>query len=87
MKCMLVAFLFLSNLLHAQTKIVVQILPTDTEAEIIRKAANVLPSAIQLCWQQLELTAFLHFGINTFTNMECGDGKQDISKFNLTQLV
>ena len=41
--------------------------PGDTEAGIIRKAAGITPSPRQLRWQQLELTAFFHFGINTFT--------------------
>jgi len=54
----------------------------DKEADIIRKAATVVPSTRQLHWQQLELTAFFHFGINSFTNREWGDGKEDISKFN-----
>lgn len=72
--------------LQAQTKSVVQISPADNAATIIRKAANVVPSARQLRWQQLELTAFLHFGINTFTNKEWGDGKEDISQFNPADL-
>ena len=66
--------------LQAQTKSVMQIAPADNAATIIRKAANVVPSPRQLRWQQLELTAFLHFGINTFTNKEWGDGKEDISQ-------
>jgi len=64
----------------------VEILPTDSEGEIIRKAANVTPSAKQMAWQQMELTAFLHFGINTFTNKEWGDGKEDPQLFNPAQL-
>lgn len=60
----------------------VTILPTDKEADIISKAANVVPSSRQLRWQQLELTAFFHFGMNTFTNQEWGDGKEDPALFN-----
>lgn len=54
----------------------------DTESSIICKAANVTPSSRQLRWQQLELTAFFHFGINTFTNREWGTGKEDPKIFN-----
>jgi alpha-L-fucosidase len=64
----------------------VTILPTDREPDIIRKAAHVVPSPRQLRWQELELTAFFHFGINTFTNREWGDGKEDLSLFNPTKL-
>lgn len=60
--------------------------PGDSEAEIIRKAANVTPSERQLRWQQLELTAFFHFGINTFTDKEWGDGKEDPAIFLPTAL-
>lgn len=60
--------------------------PADTDREIIRKAATVVPSARQLRWQQWELTAFFHFGINTFTGREWGDGKEDPELFNPAQL-
>lgn len=35
------------------------------------------PSASQLLWQRDELAMFLHFGINTFTDREWGDGRED----------
>jgi len=35
------------------------------------------PSSSLLTWQRDELAMFLHFGVNTFTNREWGDGKED----------
>jgi alpha-L-fucosidase len=39
------------------------------------------PSPSQLAWQRDELALFLHFGVNTFTDREWGDGKEDPSIF------
>jgi len=82
-----VAALLMSHCwLGAQNKSYVLLSPADTEADRITKAANVVPTPRQLRWQQLELTAFFHFGINTFTNREWGDGKEDPALFNPTAL-
>ncbi|MGZ3756583.1 MAG: alpha-L-fucosidase [Mucilaginibacter sp.] len=70
----------------AQNKSFIAIQPGDTGHDIVIKAAHVQPSARQLRWQQLELTAFFHFGINTFTDKEWGDGKEDITQFNPKEL-
>ncbi len=47
-------------------------------------AARLVPTPQQLEWQQMELTAFLHFGINTFTGREWADGYENPALFNPT---
>lgn len=56
----------------------------DVPREVLRKAAHVRPSPQQLAWQELEFTCFVHFGMNTFTGREWGDGKEDPKLFNPT---
>lgn len=57
-----------------------------TPEEKVKIAARVVPSRNQMKWQSLELTAFLHFGINTFTGNEWGDGSDSPELFNPTEL-
>ena len=49
-------------------------------------AAEVIPSHRQLEWQKLEMYAFCHFGTNTFTGREWGDGTAPASSFNPKKL-
>lgn len=46
-----------------------------------------LPSAEHLAWQTQELSAFFHFGINTFSGKEQGDGTDSPTIFNPTNLA
>ncbi|MBO5843685.1 MAG: alpha-L-fucosidase, partial [Bacteroidales bacterium] len=63
------------------------VFPSDASQEKkIEMISHLVPNKAQLEWQQMELTAFLHFGINTFTGNEWGDGKDDPKLFNPTQL-
>ncbi|HET7117112.1 MAG TPA: alpha-L-fucosidase [Hanamia sp.] len=56
--------------------------PDDSYHTIIEKAANIAPSSRQLTWQEKELTAFVHFGMNTFTGREWGTGKESPELFD-----
>jgi alpha-L-fucosidase len=43
---------------------------------------DVKPSPQQLAWQEAGLSMFLHFGMNTFTDREWGEGTEDPRLFN-----
>ncbi|HYC50297.1 MAG TPA: alpha-L-fucosidase [Gemmatimonadaceae bacterium] len=51
-----------------------------------RQPVRPRPTAAQLQWQRDELAMFLHFGVNTFTDREWGDGTEDPAIFNPAQL-
>ena len=54
--------------------------------DFLREAANVAPSKRQLAWFDRKFYAFIHFGVNTFTDREWGDGTEPESIFNPEKL-
>ena len=54
--------------------------------DFVKYAASIVPSERQLKWQELEFYAFFHFGINTYTNSEWGNGNEDPELFNPEKL-
>lgn len=54
----------------------------DTPEDIISKAASIVPNEPQIICHQDEFSAFIHFGINTFSGVEWGSGKEKASIFD-----
>jgi alpha-L-fucosidase len=50
------------------------------------RRAGPIPSAAQLAWHDMAMGMFLHFGVNTFTDREWGDGTEDPKIFDPARL-
>ncbi len=53
---------------------------------LLSKASSLRPTERQVSWQEAERTAFLHFGMNTFTGNEWGHGDEDPELFQPAEL-
>ena len=84
MGCSLVSFATVAAPIPYDTMHVIE--AGDSAPVIAEKAAKVLPRQNQTDWMRLERTFFLHFGVNTFNEVEWGTGREDASIFNPTAL-
>src|SRR5690606_28423375 len=62
------------------------IAPGESKDSILLKAAHVVPTENQHDALRNEFIAFVHFGPNTFTRMEWGNGMEDPRVFDLKEL-
>ena len=51
-----------------------------------QNVVNPIPTERQKIWQEMEYYAFIHFNMNTFTNMEWGFGDESPLAFNPSEL-
>ena len=58
----------------------------DSRETILEKAVHVIPTPGQFQALKNEFIAFVHFGPNTFTRMEWGNGMEDPKIFDLKEL-
>ena len=65
---------------------VIEIFPNDDSLTIRKKAAYVVPTPVQAEALEDDFAAFIHFGPNTFTGKEWGDGFEDVTLFNPTAI-
>ncbi len=54
--------------------------------DYVKYAAGIVPSERQIKWQETEFYAFVHFGMNTFTDSEWGSGNEDVDLFSPDEL-
>lgn len=50
--------------------------------ELEKRLVSVVPNERQLRWQETEFYAFIHYGVNQFTNREWGTGQESPEIFN-----
>ena len=77
-RAMLIAMLMQPVAGRAQLTLVTQE-PANTDGEPV--PVQPLPSARQLLWNQTEFYAFFHYGMNTYTDKEWGDGSESNDLF------
>lgn len=58
----------------------------QTTPDWLAQAVATVPSTRQLAWQAMEFYGFVHFGMNTFTGQEWGDGTADPALFDPAHL-
>ena len=74
------------SFLHVTTGALAACALPPSRAPSLLTAPRARPSRSQLGWQRDELALFLHFGVNTFTDREWGDGREDPSIFSPSAL-
>ena len=53
---------------------------------IAQKSCGPVPTENQLRWQDMEMYAFIHYSLNTYTDQEWGFGNEDPKLFNPSDL-
>ncbi|HEY8934932.1 MAG TPA: alpha-L-fucosidase [Cyclobacteriaceae bacterium] len=65
---------------------IILFLPITVRAQVAPTPLGPIPNARQIEWYHREMIAFFHFGMNTFTNDNEGDGTASPETFNPTAL-
>ena len=79
----------ISNKYHPATKLLLLIIFTFNAVVLMAQNVSInkpVPTKAQAAWQQMDFYLFMHFGPNTFTNLEWGKGTEEEDIFNPTNL-
>ena len=77
----------MSNYKRTATSMLMTMLAILVHAQIAGLAScGPLPTENQLRWQDMEMYAFIHYSLNTYTDQEWGYGNEDPQLFNPSQL-
>jgi alpha-L-fucosidase len=82
------------QILKLTAVVVLMMFSIGTQAERLRVGASAgmekpfgpIPNANQLRWQDMEMYAFIHYSLNTYTDQEWGFGNEDPQLFNPSDL-
>ena len=59
---------------------------TGVSAQVSPAPCGPVPTEDQLRWQDMEMYAFIHYSMNTYTDQEWGFGNEDLQLFNPSDL-